>query len=279
MNKQTKTLYEHIDSLTFNSLGKVVGSSSLFSLPKNKSLILCYHSVSNSGWRFSTSPTQFEKHIKFLKKNFTIISLAEALKGTAGVCITFDDGYKDVFTVAYPILKKHGLTAAVFIIGNTKSVNKLTTQPSLKFMTTKQIQVLQRNNWEIGYHTNTHQNLCEINIEEAYQEIVASKKTTEKILGKKLKYFAYPLGMYNSSILSLVKKAGFSAAFTINGGFVNTTNKLTIPRVALEGAITYRYFVGLISFVGIRVNQAFITALQLKEHIRLSLTSGTPALK
>lgn len=94
--------------------------------------ILRYHSISENrdqNFRYVTpsiavSPAVFENHIAFLSRNYRIISLDEVVAWITGtislppesVVITFDDGYRDNYRYAYPILKKYGATATFYVV-------------------------------------------------------------------------------------------------------------------------------------------------------------------
>lgn len=89
---------------------------------KNKLSILTYHRVGKSGNAIAMDEQLFEKHLFWVKKYFTPISLSEGLelqaKGSlprGAIAITVDDGYADTYTTIFPLLKKHGLTATFFI--------------------------------------------------------------------------------------------------------------------------------------------------------------------
>lgn len=92
-----------------------------------KFLILCYHRVGTGGVPIYSelSPQLFEAQMRFLRKHYRIVSLAEVCKGLQtpsgigpSVAITFDDGYRDVYTQAFPILQKYGIPATVFLIAD-----------------------------------------------------------------------------------------------------------------------------------------------------------------
>ena len=92
-----------------------------------KFLILCYHRVGTGGVPIYSelSPELFEAQMRFLKKHYRIVSLAEVCSGLQtpsnlgpSVAITFDDGYRDVYTQAFPILQKYDIPATVFLIAD-----------------------------------------------------------------------------------------------------------------------------------------------------------------
>ena len=89
-----------------------------------KFLILCYHRIGFGGVPLYSemSPALFEAHMRFLKKRYRLVSLEEVYKGLtgssnaeSGVAVTFDDGYADLYRFAFPVLRKHGIPATVFL--------------------------------------------------------------------------------------------------------------------------------------------------------------------
>ena len=87
-----------------------------------------YHSINGPDFlprNLVVSKLNFENQIKYLKKNYKIISYDEFKEGKKGVLLTFDDGFIDNYKFAYPILKKYNVPALFFILGKTDSVNWL----------------------------------------------------------------------------------------------------------------------------------------------------------
>jgi peptidoglycan/xylan/chitin deacetylase (PgdA/CDA1 family) len=90
----------------------------------SKFVILCYHGIGESGNPLGVAPTRelFETQMRFLRENYRVISLDEACrelssgaKSEPGVVITFDDGYRSAYTVAFPILQKYHLPATIYL--------------------------------------------------------------------------------------------------------------------------------------------------------------------
>jgi peptidoglycan/xylan/chitin deacetylase (PgdA/CDA1 family) len=93
-----------------------------------KYAVICYHTVGNTGVPFFCGLTGelFERQIAYLVKHYRVVSLGEMLaelkagiKLPPAVVLTFDDGYRGVYTHAYPVMKKYGVTATVFLTGNS----------------------------------------------------------------------------------------------------------------------------------------------------------------
>lgn len=168
--------------------------------------ILMYHSISNTDesninpyYRLCTSPIQFEEQLNFIKQNnYTILSLEQAVKGLftdklngRNVVITFDDGYKDFYTNAFPVLQKHGFTATVFLPVEfiTNHNVKLKNMPHLSW---NDIVELSQHGISFGSHTYFHRQLSELLPFEVELELKNSKRAIEEYLGITINTFSYP---------------------------------------------------------------------------------------
>lgn len=188
--------------------------------------VLMYHRVSDSSEEpdLTVSQKNFEVQVAYLKKKYDVVSLDKVvdiyksgmnLKRDA-VAITFDDGYRDNFTDAFPVLVRQGLPAAVFVatasIGRGNKLDK------------DDIGVMQKNNITFGAHTVNHRVLAELNAEEAAEEIKGSKDALEDILGEDVRFFAYPYGKkgrdFMDESMGIVGDSGFLAAFATDNGFI-----------------------------------------------------------
>lgn len=231
----------------------------VFRFKKNRKIILCYHSIDKSGWRFSTSSNDFEKQIIYLKKNFDIVPLEEILKNNESAkpqaSLTFDDGYQSVVMNALPIMERYKVKGTVFVIGNTKNRDKKVLNNNKPLLNKTQIDKLKKAGWTIGYHTKTHTTLKKLR----------GKRLSSEIRSK-FKYLAYPNGFYNEKVIKEVKKSGYENAFTIDGGNVNFSNKYLINRIPMEGKISLNQFKSLLSPVGISFSKIFMDLLKFKEY-------------
>jgi len=141
------------------------------------------------------------------------------------VIISFDDGYEDFYTDAFPIIKKHNVKAINYIVYNYIG--------QLNYMESDQIkEIIKSKLVEIGSHTVNHAYLKDIDQNMAFAEILNSKDMLEKTFGVEVKSFAYPYGVYDTTVKKLVIKAGYTTAVTVETG--NTVSQKTIfevPRV------------------------------------------------
>ena len=201
-----------------------------------KDMVLNYHTIDNTFISLAVRPDDFEAQMKYLSENgYHTISpdeLYDSLAGTGElpenpVLITFDDGYVDNYTNAYPILKKYGFKATIFVITSFLGKDK-------NYMTWDQARELDANGISIESHTVDHKSMTDLTDEQLRMELVESKKKAEKELGHPVEYMAYPTGTYNLHIAEMVKEAGYKAAFTIKYGNVDkASNIYALERVPI----------------------------------------------
>jgi peptidoglycan/xylan/chitin deacetylase (PgdA/CDA1 family) len=208
--------------------------------------ILNYHKIDTLHHALSISPQDFEEQMDYLSRNgFTTITPDELMAylnhGKAlpekPVLITFDDGYLDNYTNAYPILKKYGFTATIFLITNLVGHDE-------RYLTWEQVREMQRDGFVFGSHTVSHKALTALSREQALEELLSSRQEIERQLGSKVRYFAYPTGAYNSQVEEMVKQAGYKAAFTIRFGQAGAeSNPYALERIPIfRGQQTFRSF-------------------------------------
>lgn len=261
-----KSPFEIINSFSLSVVSILNKFLGLNRLNKKLKFILCYHSIGDSGWRFSTPVSDFEEQVQFLSENFRVKSLTETLSSDDGaVVITFDDGYKDVYVNAFPVLKKYGMTGTIFVLGDNTCANRYEMENSLEFMSDDEIKHLKKEGWIIGSHSNTHANFHKLSKKNLVYEINQSKLNLEKKLGFEISIFAYPKGKYNDQIIDIVKKAGYSHAFTVDSGFFSLKNNMKITRLPMEGVVGINQFSAMLSYLGLLVESVFMEVLKIKE--------------
>jgi peptidoglycan/xylan/chitin deacetylase (PgdA/CDA1 family) len=212
--------------------------------------ILCYHSINNKGWDFSVRSEEFEKQINYLSEKFDFITLNDLnlfLKSKKNITkpsliINFDDGYRDILSINN-FLKMKGVKPTVFIISDRKRASRKELDTNLEFLNDKEITSLQNSGWEIGCHTKTHADMANLGNTQIKEEIVDSKKDLEKNLKIKIRYIAYPKGLYNQRILKAVESAKYSLGLTMDDGKITKdSNPLTIPRIGVDGTHSFNEF-------------------------------------
>lgn len=189
--------------------------------------ILCYHRVVAGPAEIGkhgiyVTSEQFDTHMALLAGNgFKTVSFEEALKykkeNARGkfVLITFDDGYSDNYFNAFPILKKYGFKALVFLVAGLESNVWDRGGGEHQFMMMNVEQLIEMNKYgiEFGSHTVNHKDLTKIPLTEAAYELFESKKMLEERLGCGVSAFAYPYGNCNEDVKKLARDAGYKYAF------------------------------------------------------------------
>lgn len=266
-----KSLFETINEFTLDSIWLFYKLTGFSITSKNKKLMLCYHSVGNDGWRFSTKVKEFESHIQTLKKNYPVMEIDKLLKSKfGGVTISFDDGYKNLLTNAVPLLKKHQINPVLFMLGNPNLANREELDNDLPLLTLDDVKALHKKGWSIGFHTMTHPDISSLADHELNEEVVEGKKITEKKLGFILDYFAYPKGFHSHKVVQYIKRAGFKAAFTVDGAAIeNNKNRLLLDRIPVSGELTPHQLLAMLSPVGLWISQLYLKILQIKESLSL----------
>lgn len=216
---------------------------------KNRASILMYHSVSDNNLFFTVKLGDFERQMNYLcKENFNVIGLAQLfdyLKNkreipAKTVVLTFDDGYEDNYSNAFPVLKKYNFPATIFLTkGDTQ----------LKMLNREQIKEMHDSGLiDFEPHTINHPKLSKTDLKEAEKEILESKKIIEKELNKKCRFFAYPYGDYNEKIIDIVKN-NFELALTVEKGKVDLSGKLfEIKRNSIDSAVAFNQFKYIVKF-------------------------------
>ena len=182
--------------------------------------ILAYHKIGTQKELGITwiAPSVFEKQIAFLhSEQYQTVSpndLTEALLEKRklpekSVMITFDDGYRNNFEIAAPLLFELKIPFSVFVITDfIKQANK-------KFMNESMLKELASHPLvSIGSHSQTHVRLTKCSPKELTNEISGSKSYLEDLLGKEIDMFSYPHGDFNAIVRSEVSKAGYKLGFT-----------------------------------------------------------------
>lgn len=178
--------------------------------------------------------------MKFLSENnYNIVSLKTLGKlftqnknlPPKTIVLTFDDGFENFYTTAFPILNEYNFTATVFLISDycgkyNDWAGNLSTIAPRKLMNWEKIKELNDDKKiEFAAHSRTHPDLTKISLAEAEREMHESKLTIENRLGAEVFDFAYPYGKFNSAVKELAAKH-FRTACSTNLGKVKFDDDL-----------------------------------------------------
>ena len=201
------------------------------------------------------TPQDFEKQMQELKdRGISVIGMQDFLawkrseKGIPARCaiLTFDDGWKSQYEVAWPILKKFGYPVTLFIY--TEGIRGGHFGGG-EAMTWEMLADMRDAGADIQAHSATHQDLRKPYDKVAKKklsppeydqflqnEIVGSKQLLEQRLGIKVNCFAVPYGFYNEKIKEACKAGGYEAVFTVYGQPITFNSPMdNLGRYLIEG--------------------------------------------
>lgn len=179
-----------------------------------------------------------QKILEYQKRGYIFVSISETLRRIGGlennsftpllrrnkrrfVCITFDDGYQDNYTLAYPMLKRLNVPFTVYV--TTGFIDNQLPMWWYKGeqlgLSTKELKALDADPLcTIGAHTVSHPKLDTLTRGQQYQEISTSKQTLEALLGHEVCHFSFPHGAHNDDTLAICHELGFQTVVQSWGG-------------------------------------------------------------
>lgn len=217
----------------------------------NWPLILAYHSISEQREdALSVKAKDFEDQLAWLhKRGFRSETLQNYFarpkkRNERIVILTFDDGYADNFRVAWPILRKFGFVATIFLVSQYVGTDQIFPWDRPKINSTRDAWLYHSLNWEqvkemaehgieFGSHTCTHPELPGLSEEEGRKEICQSRQEITGHLQRPITSFCYPRGKLNEAITRYVAEAGYSCAVVTPTRTGIPRNQFTLRRVGL----------------------------------------------
>jgi peptidoglycan/xylan/chitin deacetylase (PgdA/CDA1 family) len=193
-----------------------------------------------------TSPKRFAKQMSYLKKQgFVFYTAAELIKHyrehgefpARGITVTFDDGWKDNFTHAFPVMRELGIKATIFLVASL--IGKVSDQVTAEgegpreHLLAENIVEMSEYGIEFGSHSLTHLLLNQTSVEEIEKEVRESKSLIENLLQKPCETFAYPAGFFTAEAKKAVAEAGYTAAFSTVYGDSNDADLFELNRVEI----------------------------------------------
>jgi peptidoglycan/xylan/chitin deacetylase (PgdA/CDA1 family) len=208
--------------------------------------VLMYHYVSQPPadadairLDLSVPPPLFEEHLAFLRQagyeTITMRDLSYALSGhktlpPKPIIITFDDGYRDNYENAFPLLRDYGYTGTFFIFTQVIDTN------NIRFVTWDMVKEMHQAGMEFGSHSYRHSDLSGRDADFLIYEILGSKEAIEERIGEPVRFFSYPAGRYDALTMRIVESANFWAAVTTQWGGEHTyADRFELLRLRVRG--------------------------------------------
>jgi len=206
--------------------------------------ILMYHYIrfnpdprDQLGFNLSVTPSDFRLQMDWLYDNdyhpVDFDDLRAYLFGNQSlpsrpVVLTFDDGYRDMYKTAFPILRVHHFKGVSYVVSGFLN--------SPNYITSEMLQEMDALGIQIGAHTVSHADLTRISAASLRSEVFDSKAALESAVGHPVLDFCYPSGKFNDAVISAVQAAGFLTATTTQPGVAHSAaDRFTWSRVRVSG--------------------------------------------
>lgn len=192
-------------------------------------IILMYHQIAHlppqlDPYGISVTPEAFAAQMAYLHKGgYHAVQLSDAVRAMRhgkplppkSVAITFDDGYRDNYTAAFPVLKRYNFPATIYLVADRMGESAVwdgDVGAQLPLMTWDEAREMQAGGIEFGSHTRTHAALDTLDVERARWEICASKDIIEDQLGASVVTLAYPYEQFTQQVQDIAEKCGYLGA-------------------------------------------------------------------
>jgi peptidoglycan/xylan/chitin deacetylase (PgdA/CDA1 family) len=192
----------------------------------------------------------FEFQVEWMQRNGSIVSLEEAIARRNErdshrlFVLTFDDGYRDVFYSAYPLLSRSRIPFVIYVTtGPVESGVAPSGGGRAEPLTWAQLDIMAQNGATIGSHTHSHPDLRGSSPPSIEQEIETSDRLIHERLGVESQHFCYPYGFWSATADSVVRRRYSSATLGAGPPFSTSTDLFRIHRVPVQLSDSTFFFV------------------------------------
>ncbi len=219
--------------------------------------ILMYHYISEPPadadiYRrdLSVAPSRFESHLRYLHQNgYRTITLDDLLAFLAygaplpdrPIILTFDDGYADNYTNAFPLLRQYGMVGHFFIISDFVS------QGRAGYLTWPQIEEMAQAGQRFGSHSRDHPDLKGKPVDYLVWQALGGLEAIQEHLGYHPRWISYPAGSYDDQVIAVYKSAHYWGGLSTEQGATHTLERIfALKRVRVRGTFTADDLAGLL---------------------------------
>ncbi|HEM61013.1 MAG TPA: hypothetical protein ENO24_01885 [Chloroflexi bacterium] len=216
--------------------------------------ILMYHHIdrappgANAVRRdLSVAPKKFEEQLQYLKQQgYESISLNDLVlhltRGTPlppkPIVLTFDDGYVDAYTHAFPLLQRYGFTGTFFLLSAPVDAQ------NPDFLSWDQVLEMYHAGMRFEPHSYDHPDMRNRGFQFVVFQVLAPKEAIEARTGEPCRFFAYPSGRYDDFVIDVLRSAHYwGGVLTAQGATHSSGDIFTLRRVRVQGADTLDDFI------------------------------------
>lgn len=170
-------------------------------------------------------------------RGFHVVTLQEAYDYWHGaplpsrpVVVSFDDGFRNHYTAAYPILARFGWSGTLNL-----AISHL--HEGSYGLNRREVAAMIRGGWEVDSHTMTHADLPGLGPSQLWREVAGSRTYLRRTFAIPVNFLAYPYGAYSSSVIASAIRAGYAGATTTNAGLATPASPYTLPRIHVTAAM------------------------------------------
>lgn len=167
--------------------------------------------------------------------------------GRKSIALTFDDGYLDTYTTAWPVLREHDISASVFLVSGRVGKSSAWREGALAntpYMSWDNAREVAAGGIQFGSHIVTHPHLSKLEAEDIELEVQESRRQFEEQLEQFITYFSYPFSSANPSVYAALRKAGYTHTCTYRDHYVGGPghNLLDLQRIIILSTDTLEDF-------------------------------------
>lgn len=221
--------------------------------------ILMYHYLSDpppgaDKYRrdLSVSPALFEQQLAYLKgqgyQSITLYDLLDHLAQGAPlpekpVIITFDDGYRDNYANAFPLLQQYGFSATFFVLTD------VTSQDAPAYMTWDQLREMTAAGMDVECHARVHEDLTGNDDARLVWQVLGCREAIESELGQHPRFVAYPSGVFDDRVAAFFASDAYWGGVTTQQGSLHDSNALfQLKRLRVRNTTTVEFLAELLAF-------------------------------
>ncbi|MCL2495794.1 MAG: stalk domain-containing protein, partial [Clostridiales bacterium] len=217
------------------------------SLAGKKVPILMYHAIADAPTTSLTNlfvrPKELEAQLNYIAENgyqsITFEDLDSISTFSKPIMLTFDDGYKDNYTILFPLLQKYNIKATIFVVtGAVWSEGRLSQEDIVEMSDSGLV--------SIQSHTKNHYSLTSLRREMLLDELSSSKDYIEELTGKPVMALCYPEGAVNATVRAVAADYYSFAVLNTGGMFSCGGNTMTMNRIRISRGLSLNAFASLI---------------------------------